>query len=83
MKVNPLLMMQEEADGGGILFDPENYNAMRLNRSGAAIWKVFVSGGEAKDAERSLMDMYLIDEAVAKRDVAEFMEKLRGKGYLE
>ena len=83
MKLNPFVMMREEFDGTGIVFDPDRNKAISLNSTGVAVWKVLASGGTEADAIHAILTEFSdVTEAQAKQDVAKFFGVLREKGLL-
>lgn len=54
-----------------------------LNDTGAFLWKQLEKGADQDDLLSSVLDEYDIDEADAKADIAEFIEKLKGADLLE
>ena len=82
MNLNPLIMMREEVDGTGIVFDPENNRAMSLNRTGVTIWKALEDGKDTGEIVSALQSVYNISDDIARRDVLAFLEVLKAKGML-
>ena len=76
MRLNPLVMMREEKDGTGIVFDPENNRALKLNRTGVVIWHALEAGMDAGQTAGALMEAFDVNEETASADVAHFMQKL-------
>ena len=56
---------------------------LRLNSTGAALWKMLETGAEETELAQMLVREFGADEAAAKADTAEFLEKLRSIGCLE
>ncbi len=54
-----------------------------LNDTGAFLWKQLEKGADQDDLLSAVLDEYDIDEADAKADIAEFIEKLKGADLLE
>ena len=56
---------------------------LRLNGTGTALWKMLENGAEESELVQMLVKEFGADEAAAKADTAEFLEKLRSIGCLE
>ncbi len=53
-----------------------------LNELGAFIWDLLPEAESAEDICRAVLAEYEVTEEVAARDIAEFLDKLRGMGIL-
>ena len=56
---------------------------LRLNESGAMLWRCLEQGGDAGTLADALTAEYSIDRATALADAREFIDKLRAAGCLE
>ncbi len=54
-----------------------------LNEVGAFLWKGLESDNTQDGLLTALLGEYEVDEAVAKADIADFVDKLKGAGLLE
>ena len=64
--------------------EAEEFNGMiTLNDSGELLWSKLSEGAEIEDLTALLVAEYGIDEATAKADAEEFVEKIKGAGFLE
>ena len=62
----------------------DEFNGMiTLNDSGELLWSSLSVGAEIEDLTALLVAEYGIDEATAKADAEEFVEKIKGAGFLE
>lgn len=62
----------------------DEFNGMiTLNDSGELLWSKLSVGAEIEDLTALLVAEYGIDEATAKADAEEFVEKIKGAGFLE
>lgn len=62
----------------------DEFNGMiTLNDSGELLWSRLSEGAELEDLTALLVAEYGIDEATAKADAEEFVEKIKGAGFLE
>ena len=53
-----------------------------LNSTGVFLWKMLVQGAAKEALLAAILGEYEIDEATAKTDIAEFIEKLKGADLL-
>ncbi|MEG6523571.1 PqqD family protein [Desulfotomaculum sp. 1211_IL3151] len=53
-----------------------------LNDTGTFLWKLLEKGANKEELLLAILDEYDIDEARAKRDITEFIEKLKGADLL-
>ena len=65
---------QETVSFGGML---------KLNESGALLWNALKNGADLNGLVRALTAEYAIDEAQARADAQEFLDKLAQAGCLE
>lgn len=56
---------------------------IKLNDSGALLWKKLETGADEKELVAVLTDRYDIDEATAGKDVSAFLATVRGAGLIE
>ncbi len=62
----------------------KNFNGViRLNETGRFLWDRLESGCEEGELVAALLQEYDVAEDIAKNDVANFVEKLRGANILE
>lgn len=61
-----------------------SFNGMlTLNESGALLWNTILEGNDADGLVTALLNEYDVSEEIAKKDVAAFIEKIKGAGILE
>ena len=80
MKIKEGFMLREVAGnyivvavGGAV----KQFNGMiNLNETGAFLWQILEKGGDEQTLFDALMNEYEVDEATARADVKEFVEKL-------
>jgi hypothetical protein len=53
-----------------------------LNDSAAFLWERLAGGDSAAEAAAKLEETYEVEAALARRDVADLLEELRGEGLL-
>lgn len=60
------------------------FNAIiKMNEVGAFLWNELTSGDVTpRDLLNATLDEYGVDESVAKRDIAAFLDKLKAEGLL-
>jgi len=83
IKVNPSIVVREELEGWGVLFDPSNGETFGLNAVSVFIWKGLEAGKEKPTIMRELADACGGSlPAEAGTDFDEFVESLAAKGYV-
>ncbi len=83
MELNPLVVMTEQFDGTGLVFNPESNWAMSLNPTGVFLWKKLKAGASETELIAAVIEHYAgIDQAQATADVRAFLEKLRQRALL-
>ena len=83
MKINPLVIMREEPDHTGMVFDPDTNKILTLNSTGVVLWKAFASGDALEDAVQEVVDKFSgIEPEKARTDAVAFVNALREKGLL-
>ncbi len=82
IKLSPHLLFRTEADGTGILFDPNDGQTFLLNRTSALICRCLEKGAEKSAilAEIAAHADNVPETAAAEVDA--FIETLRERGYL-
>ncbi len=61
-----------------------DFNGMiNLNETGALLWKTLTDGAEEKDLVAALLAEYDVPEDVAKKDVADFIIKMREANLID
>ena len=53
-----------------------------LNATSAVAVKALINGGDENDMLKAVLDEYDVDEAVAKQDIAELIERLKEFGLI-
>ena len=62
----------------------KEFNAMiSLNEVGAFLWKQLENGAEEQGLVLALLNIYEVDEEIAKKDVKKFVEKLQEAELLD
>lgn len=56
---------------------------VRLNETGVFLWKQLESDSDESALVTAMTEKYDVEEDVAKRDVAAFLEKMRQVGFLD
>ncbi len=81
MKLNPFVIMREDIDGNGIVFDSDNNTVMTLNRTGVLLWRAFAQGSDLQTALRGLAEHFSgASEEQMKRDCEAFQAELLRRG---
>jgi hypothetical protein len=66
-----------------VILDLEGSVYLKLNGSGRVLWETLVDPRTEPELVAVLVDKFGIDEELATRDVASFVEQLRGRGLIE
>lgn len=72
----------ETVAGETILLDPVGDRYLRLNATGAALWELLAEARTPSDLARALAERHRLDQDVAERDVAAFVDALRARGLV-
>jgi hypothetical protein len=73
----------QELDDEVVALDLTSSEYLRLNGSGAVLWRRLVEGAEVDELEALLVETYGIDAATASADAAAFVQRLEERGLLE
>ena len=86
MKINENFVLRQVADTWVVLplkTDTVDFNSMvRLNNSGAMLWKHLEQGASREELVRALTGRYNVPQEQAAQDVDEFIETLNQIGCL-
>lgn len=83
MKLNPFVVMKEEFDGTGIVFNAENNKVMALNTSGVMMWNALTAGCSIEQAAEQLVGRYDgVNLEQARQDVQAFLQSLRDRDLI-
>ena len=86
MKISEDFVLRQVADTWVVLplkSDTVDFNGMiRLNGSGAVLWKCLEQGATREELVQALTSQYAVSREVAARDVDEFIETLNKVGCL-
>jgi len=83
MKLNPLVVYQEEFDQSALLFRPDTGESFMLNQTASFLWKELMKGKderEALDALRAACEDGL--PPAAEQEISSFIAELKTNGYL-
>jgi len=80
---NPDVVLREEDEVGGLLFNPDTNQVKVVNTSGLFIWKQFATMNRCeKVLDAVLKEFEEADAEQAKCDLEEFVEHLLNSGFL-
>ncbi len=83
MKLNPFVVMAEQFDGTGLVFNPESNGAVALNKTGVYLWNRLKDGASEAEMVSGLQEKYEgVTEEKASADVKSFLEELRSRSLL-
>lgn len=87
MKIKKDFMLREVAGSHVVVAvgeASETFNGMiKLNGIGAFLWSMLSSGAEEEELLAAVLENYEVDAERASRDIAIFLEKLKGANFLE
>ncbi len=82
MKIKDGYMLREVAGNSVVVAVGKatlDFNGLiTLNSTGAFLWKILAKGTGVEELLTAMLDEYEIDEATAKKDITEFIDKLKG-----
>jgi SynChlorMet cassette protein ScmD len=78
---NPSIVLREEFDDWGLLFDPEQGIAYGINPVGIFIWKQLDGTKTPEDIQKLVADHFDQVPETSLADVGEFIQTLVDKGY--
>lgn len=87
MKINGEFVLREVV--GEYIVIPTGRTALTMNGMitldpvGALIWQELTEGSEPSSVLAKILDRFDVDEATARADMEEFIEKLRASGLIE
>ena len=67
----------------GFLFDGRTGNTYSLNRTGVFLLKKLMAGAEPEQLSKLLEEAFEVDEANARRDVEQFLFRLKDLGVTD
>lgn len=83
IKVNPSIVVREELEGWGVIFDPDTGDSFGLNAVGVLIWKGLEAGKDKKDILKDIGEQCEGGlPAQAADDFDAFIAQLTEKGYV-
>ena len=83
IKVNPSIVVREELEGWGVIFDPDTGDSFGLNAVGVLIWKGLEAGKSKEDILKDIGDQCEGGlPAQAADDFDAFIAQLTEKGYV-
>ncbi len=82
IRVNPSIVVREELEGWGVLFDPDTGETFGLNAVGVFIWKELEAGKDRTAILKALAEKCDDCPATAGSDFDEFINSLTAKGYV-
>lgn len=79
---NPLAVLREEFDDWAVLFNPDTGNAVGINPTGVAVWKLMDGRRSLDDIVAAIREQFdQVSEAVAE-EVARFVAELAHSGFV-
>ena len=87
MKIKPGYMLREVAGCSVVVaigVDTMDFGGMiNLNESGTFLWRLLEEGVSEQELLLKMLDEYDVEEAVAKQDIAVFLNKMREAELLD
>jgi len=82
MKLNPLVVFQQEFDGSAVLFRADNGESFMLNETAAFLWKAFADGKSEAEALTLLREACGGLPPEAEQELRQYLAELKTCGYL-
>jgi hypothetical protein len=80
---NPDVVLREEDEDGGLLFNPDTNQVKVVNTTGLFIWKKFAGVNTREAVARSILDHFEEAEAeTVQTDLEEFLEEMIQTGFI-
>lgn len=73
----------QEVDGEMVLLDMNSENYFGLDEVGTAIWQAMQEKESLKEVFDILLEQYEVEEDVLKKDLINFVEKLKESGLIK
>jgi len=82
-RCNPDVVLREEDEDGGLLFNPDTSQVKILNPTGLCIWKQCASPADAHSIAAALRTAFEeVPEQELMADIAEFLEGMLQSGFI-
>ncbi len=75
----PDTLFLQTVDDETILLDTNTQEYFALNDTGAMIWNILEEKKNLKEVQKTILDMYEIDESQVESDILNFVEALKTK----
>lgn len=83
MKLNPLVVYQEEFDKSAILFNPDTGESFMLNHTASFLWQEFQKGKNETEGIEALKAACVDGlPPEAEHEIREFIAELKTNGYI-
>jgi hypothetical protein len=83
MKPNPFVIMAEQFDGSGLVFDPETNAAVSINKTGVFLWNLLKDGRSEQEMAAAILERYDgVTPEKADADVKVFLDGLRERSLI-
>ena len=80
---NPDVVLREEDEDGGLLFNPDSNQVKVVNSTGLFIWKQFASANQPDAVAEALLNNFEgAAEEIVRADLKEFIDELVQSGFI-
>ncbi|MCJ7443229.1 MAG: SynChlorMet cassette protein ScmD [Methanotrichaceae archaeon] len=79
---NPMIVLREEFDDWGLLFDPDNGNVTAINPVGVSVWRLLDGKRGIEDIVLEIKKRYSDVPDKASKEVETFIEDLADRGLI-
>ena len=80
---NPDVVLREEDESGGLLFNPDTNQVKVVNTTGLFIWKLFCSENTPQNAANAILETFEdVPQDQIDEDLQEFLDELLRTGFI-
>jgi SynChlorMet cassette protein ScmD len=79
---NPIIVLREEFDNYGLLFDPDTGGVLVINPIGVSIWKLMDGKRDIDGIVREIGNLYEDVSAEAPKEIEAFIIDLANRGFV-
>ena len=79
---NPIIVLREEFDNWGLLFDPDKGKVIVINPVGVSVWKLMDGKRDINEIVRKIRDLYSEVSDEAPKEIEAFINDLADRGLV-
>jgi hypothetical protein len=83
VRLRPGAVEWREVEGDVIAVDVRTSEYLAINETGAVLWRALREGATTDELVEEVVARFDVAPGAARRDVDDFLERLRGRGFLE